>query len=114
MKYTDIDGHEAACRVLEKDPKESPSVHDQLDDIAKAINKLDDNFEADYDNPDQEKHYPIFDASRGFAFGASFYDGWIANTDCGSRLCQRFRNSKIATYYGKKFNDLHKKAFYGK
>ena len=112
MNYKDITSHQKACEILGKDPKESTSIHDQLDDIANAINKID-NFTPDYGNRKQEKWYPIFDASSGFRFDYSYYGLGYSASFVSSRLCQRFSKEEIANFFGKQFEPMHIKAFYG-
>lgn len=113
MKYTDITSHEIACKVLVKDPALSTTVDQQLDDWANAINKVD-KFTADYKNPKQQKWFPIFDAEDGgFALSRAYFDDWDTNALCGSRLCERFRNEKIALFYGEQAIELHKKRWFG-
>lgn len=112
MKYTDITSHEIACQVLGKAFNASATADQQLVDIAKAINKVDNEFKVDYKNTNQEKWFPVFDASRGFAFSASICDRWFSYSDVGSRLCERFSCEEIADFYGKQFNELHIKRFY--
>lgn len=109
--YKSITSHEIACEVLDKDPNESKGVHDQLDDIAKAINKVDGDFKADYNNPNQPKWYPWFDASSGFRFSLSCFAYIGSGTVVGSRLCQRFRSEDASNYFGTQFQELHIKSF---
>lgn len=108
--YRSITSHEIACEVLGKDPKESASIHDQLDDIAKAINKVDGNYKSDYSN-NEPKWYPWFDAAAGFRFSRSVCDISFSGTNVGSRLCQRFRTEQVSDFFGKQFESLHIKSF---
>jgi len=106
-----VKNHAIACKVLNKDPKKSTSVHDQQDDIANAINKLD-KFKPSYKKTDQEKWTPYFivDAS-GFRFYYSDCDNSFSIAFVGSRLCFRFRNQEISDFFGKQHIALHKKAY---
>lgn len=107
----DITSHAIACKVLKKDPKKVTSVHDQQDDIAKAMNKLD-KFKASWKKREQEKWTPwfIIDAS-GFRFAYSRYDVSDSRTHVGSRLCLRFRTKEISDFFGKQHIALHKRAY---
>lgn len=113
MNFKDINSHETAAKVLGKDPKESTNIHDKLDDIADAINKLDGDFIADFKDQNQQKWRPYFiiDAS-GFRFVNSYYAFSYSHTDVGSRLCQYFRSEEAADYFGKTFFQLHEKCFF--
>lgn len=107
----DIKSHAIACKVLNKDPKKVTSVHDQQDDIANAINKLD-KFKPSWKKTDQEKWTPWMRVDvSGFRFGSSGYAGSDSSTAVGSRLCLRFRNQEISDFFGKQFIALHKKAY---
>lgn len=118
MKYNEILSHEIACRVLERDANAFPDLsmrpegqrnaitnYIKLLDIAEAINKVD-GFTPDYNNTDQEKWFPVFDGSDGFAFSFSIFNFCSAYTYVGSRLS--FRTEEIADFFGKQFNELHK------
>jgi hypothetical protein len=98
--------------VLGKDPKKVSSVHDQQDDIANAMNKLD-KFKPSFKKSDQEKWTPYFivDAA-GFRFVSSSCDASDSIAYVGSRLCLRFRNKGISDFFGKQHVALHKKAYY--
>lgn len=113
MTYKDIKSHEDACRVLEKNPAESTNIHDHLDDIADAINRLDGNYQANFKDEDQQKWRPFFyvDAS-GFRFGASHYVLSLSLTAVGSRLCCYFRSREASDYFGKQFEAMHKECFF--
>ena len=103
--------HLIACRVLKKDPKKVTSVHDQQDDIANAINKLD-KFKPSWKNEDQQKWTPYFYVdSSGFRFDYSYYGNRHSGAVVGSRLCHRFRNEEISDFFGKQHIALHKKAY---
>ncbi|MBL7902922.1 MAG: hypothetical protein JNK73_13075 [Bacteroidia bacterium] len=112
MKPTDITSHNKACEVLGKDPKVSANIHDQLDDIADAINKVDNEFKADFENTDQPKWRPYFIMDRaGVRFGNSGYGRSHSDATVGSRLCQRFRTEEISDFFGKQFESMHIKSF---
>lgn len=112
MNFKEIKSHADACRILGKDTSESTNIHDQLDDIADAINTLDGDFAADFKNPEQKKWRPFFivDAS-GFRFSDSCYVDSDSFTYVGSRLCQFFKSEEAADYFGKEFFALHEKCF---
>jgi hypothetical protein len=107
----DVKSHAIACKVLNKDPKKVTSVHDQQDDIANAINKLD-KFKPSFKKPEQQKWTPwmVVDSS-GFRFADSDCDDSGSGTVVGSRLCLRFRTREISDFFGKQFIALHKKAY---
>ena len=106
-----VKSHAIACKVLNKDPKKSTSVHDQQDDIANAINKLD-KFKPSWKKTDQQKWTPYFVAdASGFRFRHSFCAFSLSSSLVGSRLCFRFRNEEISDFFGKQHIALHKKAY---
>jgi hypothetical protein len=112
MNFKEIKSHADACRVLGKDASESTNIHDQLDDIADAINILDGDFLADFKDPSQKKWRPFFIVdSSGFRFDGSYYGGSRSLTTVGSRLCQFFKSEEAADYFGKEFFALHEKCF---
>lgn len=112
MKFTDITSHEQACVVLGKDFNASENIHQQLDDIADAINKTDNYYVADFKNSERKwRPYFIVDAS-GFRFVLSFYGDSFSSPCVGSRLCFYFRTEEIANYFGIQFLKLHEKCFF--
>ena len=115
MTFKEIISHEAACEVLGRDPKASTNIHYQLDDIAEAINRLDDNFVPDFTDHDQLKWRPWFrfDGS-GFRFDGSYYDYSNSYSTVGSRLCNYFRSEEAASHFGKQFLAMHEKCFFSR
>lgn len=82
----------------------------ELFTIAQAWNK-EDEFEPDFSNPNQYKHFPWFEykTSAGFVFAHS--DNAATNTGAyfGSRLC--FKTHERARQFGEQFVDLYNKVF---
>jgi len=107
----DVKSHADACKILKLDPKKVMSIHDQIDNIAKAMNKLD-KFKASFKKEDQQKWRAFFYVNAsGFRFGHSFCDRAYTASSVGSRLCLYFRTEEISDYFGKQFLALHKKAY---
>jgi len=70
MNFKDITNHEAACKVLEKDPAQSITTDQKITDVCNAINKLS-GFKPDFNNTHQKKWRPYFWMdSSGFRFAA--------------------------------------------
>lgn len=70
---------------------------------------INDNWKADFTNPDL-KYWPwacVNSAGSGFVFSISYYDYDFACTDVGSRLCAK--DSDRAKYAFEKFNEQYKK-----
>lgn len=114
MNYKEIDSHEAACKVLEKDSTQSPTTDQKITDICNAINKVNGNFKADFNNPNQKKYRPFFITdSSGFRFGYSGYDVGSSGSYVGSRLCHYVSSREEADYLGQHFFELHKAHYMG-
>ena len=114
MKPTEITSHKIACAVLGKDLGESVNIHDQLDDIADAINKVDGDYFADFNNPRQEKWKPYFMMDgAGFRFSHSYCDDSCSVAIVGSRLCHFVGSEAEADHLGKQFFELHKEHYLG-
>lgn len=60
----------------------------------------------------EQRHYPYFYLSSGFAFGVTTYHVPSATAASASRLC--FRTEKLAQYAGKIFLQYYRKAITGK
>lgn len=113
MNYKDVNSHEDACKILEKDPSQSPTTDQKITDIFKAANKLS-GFKPDFDNQNQRKWRPFFymDAS-GFRFGLSYCDHSFSGTLVGSRLCHYVGSEEEANHLGIQFIELHKAHYFG-
>jgi hypothetical protein len=85
-------GDNAACVALQK-----------LTIISRALNE---GWTPDWSNSSQYKYYPYFKANPAGS-GLSFhgYDGWLTDTNVGSRLC--FKSAELARYAGEQFIDLY-------
>lgn len=108
--------YEDACDVLgiqqhnflcsEDDPhgdNASVVAFQKLTTIVRALNE---GWQPDWSNSGQYKYYPWFKANvSGSGLSFDGYDVWYSNTDVGSRLA--FKNSELAAYAGKQFNDLY-------
>ena len=75
------------------------------------IRALNENVEADWNNPNEIKYYPVFDmrSSSGFGFSYSCYVHWLTPTYAGSRLS--LRSEELSDYVGKQFQPLYKDFF---
>ena len=88
--------------------QEAIVAHYQLVIVAQAIN---DGWKPDWSDSSQYKYHPWMKVKatkkKPSGSGLSFdgYDVWYSNTDVGSRLA--FKNSELAAYAGKQFNDLY-------
>jgi hypothetical protein len=112
-----VKSFEDACTVLGIDPADVlHSSHSQfLDKHISSINAycklivitsaLNEGWIPDWDDDSEEKHYPWF-----FMQGSGFrlYDVYYGyhDSNVGSRLC--FRDSSLAEYAAKQFNDIYK------
>ena len=117
---------EAACELLDYNPKEVLPVVDKMPEaLAKATVAATKLFiisdaawkteakEIDWNNYDQRKYYPWFDLETypdqvGSGAGFSFYDCYYghANSGVGSRLV--FPTSEVAKYVGKTHLQLYR------
>ncbi|MCL2291204.1 MAG: hypothetical protein FWC34_10990 [Bacteroidetes bacterium] len=107
---------EDACAELGQKPVNEPLLRDsgftedeiiyrKLKIVTKALNE---NWEADYEDPNQKKWFPWFSVSSGaFVFGDANYAYSYANAGGASRLC--FKSEELAEYAGKQFIELYKK-----
>jgi hypothetical protein len=112
MNFKDINSHETACKILGKSPEESMNIHDQLDDMADAINLIDGDYIADFKDKNQKKWRPIFVVDEaGFRFDRSYSVDSFSNAGVGSRLCQYFRSKEASDYFATEFLDMHEKCF---
>lgn len=76
----------------------------QMTIICKALNE---DWEADWDNPNESKYYPYFFMSpSGFAFYDTIDAYTHAVAGCGSHF--HFRTSELAKYAGEQFLDIWK------
>jgi hypothetical protein len=101
--YEDIKSYEDAREYLE-DPEIKTHPFDQLQVIAKAINKLT-NFEPDFKDAITAKWYPMFKISSSvWVFVVSHYY-------CYSSYGQvtYYKNNNISDYAGKQFLNLYTK-----
>ncbi len=114
MNFKDINSHEVACQVIEKDPAQSTTTDQKITDICNAINKLNGDFKADFNNPYQLKWRPFFimDAS-GFRFRSSNFGGRLSVAYCGSRLCHYVSSEAEADHLGIQFLELHETHYLG-
>jgi hypothetical protein len=112
--YKDIKSHQDACKVLEKDPAQSPSTDQMITDICNAMNRLNGNWKADFSDKKQRKWRPFFimDGS-GFRFVSSLFDYSYSGTDVGSRLCHYVGTEAEAVHLGTQFLELHKAHYLG-
>lgn len=55
--------------------------------------------EADWDNDDERKWFPVWDMRSGFGFSGANYGTWAPYSDVGSRLC--FRTRELAIHAAK-------------
>jgi len=69
--------------------------------LIKAFNE---GWTPDWDNKDQRKWYPYFNASP-FGFAGTHYGRWSTATTAGSRLC--YRTSELAEYSRKQFVEIY-------
>ena len=111
-----IESFEEACVAQGLDaknvlPYSTPENADQentnafvmLKIIAKALRG---EWEPDWNDSDQEKWFPYFEANdAGFGFSRTDYGRWHTRTCVGSRLC--FPSSELAEYAGKQFIDIY-------
>lgn len=110
----EVKSYAIACKILNKDPNKATSIHDQLDDIANAMNKID-KFKASFKKQDQQKWMAYFFVNAsGFRFDVSYCDYDLSYSGVGSRLCLYFRTQEISDFFGKQYIALHKKAYYKK
>src|SRR5690606_31867454 len=89
-------------------------AHHKICIIAEAINKIENDgqhWTPDWTNGEWDKYYPWFEMGSPSGVGFSFVgdDYWVANSDCGSRLC--FISREAAIYAGEQFEDLYKEYF---
>ena len=110
--YTIIKSFEDACKRLNIDPLELPTVPRAMDRLTGRIiadYKLCIIFEAinngwtpDWSKPSQYKYYPWYPVlSSGFGFDYSGYDYGYSTTSVGSRLCTD--TAKKALYIAETF-----------
>jgi len=72
--------------------------------ICEALNE---DWIADYSDPNQYKYYPWFvsyGASAGFGYLNSYYAASATSADVGARLC--LKSNALAKYFGTQFIDL--------
>ena len=110
-----------ACKAVGHDPKKLPDVsalpkkyqaaliaHFKLVIITEALNE---GWTPNWNDSNQFKYSPYFrvnaskDKPAGFGFSGTDYDGWLARTSVGSRLC--FKSSELALYAAKQFEKLY-------
>lgn len=107
--YLDACEHQcldAEANLPYPDPK---SIEDEISNlqrmaltVAKSINILDDNFQADFSNSSQEKWFPFYEMDEKSCFGfsdANCVDTY-ASSHVGSRFCY-FASNEAAEHYGK-------------
>lgn len=82
---------------------EDEITYRKLKAITKALNE---GWYPDWNDSDERKWVPWFDASSGFAFDGTSYDYSDAGAGYASRLC--FKTDALAEYAGRQFNDLYK------
>ena len=112
MNFKDITNHEAACKVLEKDPAQSTTTDQKITDVCNAINKLS-GFKPDF-NSNQRKWRPYFWMdSSGFRFDHSYFVASYSYSDVGSRLCHYVGSEQEADHLGTQFLELHKQHYFG-
>ena len=113
MDFKDINSHEAACKVLGKDPAQSITADQKITDVFHAVNMLNNYYEADFSN-DLRKWRPFFIMdSSGFRFGFSTCVSRHSTSDVGSRLCHYVSSEAEADHIGRTFIDLHKEHYMG-
>lgn len=110
-----IKSFETACEFLGLDPKKLPLVdklpekdrksiiaYYKLSIITRALNE---GWEPDWKNINENKWWNFFytDSASGFVYSDTYYT--YTGTDVGARLC--FKNSDLAAYAGKQFQQLY-------
>lgn len=110
-----IKSFETACEFLGLDPKKLPLVdklpekdrksiiaYYKLSIITRALNE---GWEPDWKNINENKWWNFFytDSASGFVYSAT--NSTDTNADIGARLC--FKNSDLAAYAGKQFQQLY-------
>jgi len=129
-KFTDLKTFEQACELLNIDSKTvlpdfsnypeqgrlAMIAHAKLPIIVRAANKLANDGEEvvfDFNDSSQCKYEPWFDmedysdGSGGFRFNG--YDGWLATSLVGSRLC--YISREVCEYTVNQFIEVYKAYF---
>lgn len=73
--------------------------------IVIIIRALNEGWTPDWNNTDENKWYPYFNAAS-FGFVGTYYVIWRTITNAGSRLC--LKSQELAEYAGTQFTDIYK------
>ncbi len=107
---------EDACRikgVLPNDILRFPAPKNEWEEAKNAEDMLDlivevavEDWEPNWEDGNEPKHYPVFKMGAGFVFSNTNYYYTIANAGLGSRLY--FPTAEMAATIGKRFSHLYK------